>query len=533
MNAQRDAPPTSILMPPDPLADRPLWAAALRAILTEASPETRQEWTDPATIVAILNRLTATDIGRIVIGSGTTWALSGARLDSEAPSARLWLRGGAEGTEDALEQPVLSYLPHPRLLGESLFVLRGRLDGTDPDAGPIGVLIGYHSATLPALRLRHWQFAPVRDVDADAVARDLANEITHLVGEGPADPPPEDDPLEAAVVSFARHRGDRPPGPLDQADVDVIAAALLAQGEQPTMEAVRRVAGGGSNTTIHPKLKAFYRKEGPQRFGQPVDSDPLAAQVKTLLDQFVEQARTIAMTSLRPQKEELVIGQRALGAGLEALTADRVALAEERTILAREEVQRQRLIDHLAEQLSAAQAAERQLATTLGETRQRMAAQDAERARWRATAEGAQTALDQLTHSHAEVRDALAQTRAALVGAEERAGMLQAELVVERERMHAEREAAAAAAQRREADLTDARAQRDQRATEVSGLRERLERAERELTVLHTENSRLNGLEATAQTQSELAAQLTGELRAVTAECDRLRAAASLPDDAG
>lgn len=44
-------------------------------------------------------------------------------------------------------------------------------------------------------------------------------------------------------------------GPLEQADVDAIAeAAFHAEGAKPAVEFIRRVAGGGSPNTIHPKL---------------------------------------------------------------------------------------------------------------------------------------------------------------------------------------------------------------------------------------------------------------------------------------
>ncbi|SEO93910.1 hypothetical protein SAMN02800692_2897 [Luteibacter sp. UNC138MFCol5.1] len=227
-----------------------------------------------------------------------------------------------------------------------------------------------------------------------------------------------------------------------------------------------------------------------------------------------------------------MIGQRALVARMEALGADRAALAKEREILAREELQRQRLIDHLTEQVRSADFANQGLTATLEATRQRVAADDAELARWRAVADGPQGALDQLTETHAKMRDELGQAQATLAATHERVALLQAELANERERLDAERTTTAATAQQREVDLADARALRDQRTSEVAGLRERLGSAEQELAVLRTENDRLAGLEATAWTQGTLAAQLTGQLRAVTAECERLRAAVAPSTDA-
>src|SRR4051794_30180001 len=50
-------------------------------------------------------------------------------------------------------------------------------------------------------------------------------------------------------------------GPLEQADVDAIAEAAFAlEGVKPTVEFIRRIAGGGSPNTIHPKLDAWFRQ---------------------------------------------------------------------------------------------------------------------------------------------------------------------------------------------------------------------------------------------------------------------------------
>jgi uncharacterized coiled-coil DUF342 family protein len=167
------------------------------------------------------------------------------------------------------------------------------------------------------------------------------------------------------------------------------------------------------------------------------------------------------------------------------------------------------------------------------DVRQTAALLKADRERFRADADEAQRSLAQLTQTHDQLRERLAHTEASLAAARERIDTLQTEAAAQTERLGQERDAASAAAQTREADLADARAQRDQRAGEVVELRERLEQALSTLAGMRTENARLDGLEAAAQTQRDLAAQLAGELRAVTAECERLRAAAAPPPTDG
>ncbi|MBB3228175.1 chromosome segregation ATPase [Luteibacter sp. Sphag1AF] len=115
-------------------------------------------------------------------------------------------------------------------------------------------------------------------------------------------------------------------GPLDQADVDAIAEAAFAlEGTKPTVEFIRRIAGGGSPNTIHPKLDAWFR-QGRQAAGPSA----VPAELITLWERLQADATRFAQDELSPLRAAIADDQAALAAEAAQLAASQAALADER-----------------------------------------------------------------------------------------------------------------------------------------------------------------------------------------------------------
>jgi exonuclease SbcC len=131
---------------------------------------------------------------------------------------------------------------------------------------------------------------------------------------------------EAAVAAAWRERCGERAGPLEQADVDAIAeAAFQTPGVKPTVELIRRIAGGGSPNAIHPKLDAWFRQGRQSGTPSPVPSELIA-----LWARLQEVATESALAAMAPSRAELAEHQAALVAAQDQLASDQQALVNER-----------------------------------------------------------------------------------------------------------------------------------------------------------------------------------------------------------
>jgi len=134
-------------------------------------------------------------------------------------------------------------------------------------------------------------------------------------------------------------------GPLEQADVDAIAEAAFAlEGVKPTVEFIRRIAGGGSPNTIHPKLDAWFRQGR-----QAVVPSAVPAELIILWDRLLADATRIAQDALAPMRAAIADDRAALAAEAAQLARDQAALASERATT-------ERVVTALREEFQALQA---------------------------------------------------------------------------------------------------------------------------------------------------------------------------------
>ncbi len=115
-------------------------------------------------------------------------------------------------------------------------------------------------------------------------------------------------------------------GPLEQADVDAIAEAAFAlEGVKPTVEFIRRIAGGGSPNTIHPKLDAWFRQGR-----EPAPAAAVPAELLTVWERLQADATRVAQDALAPARAVIADDRTALTAAQAQLAVDQAALAGER-----------------------------------------------------------------------------------------------------------------------------------------------------------------------------------------------------------
>src|SRR4051812_14974528 len=115
-------------------------------------------------------------------------------------------------------------------------------------------------------------------------------------------------------------------GPLEQADVDAIAqAAFVLEGVKPTVEFIRRIAGGGSPNTIHPKLDAWFRQGR-----EPGPAAAVPAELLAVWERLRADAARVAEDEFAPALAALADDRSALAAAQAQLATDQAALANER-----------------------------------------------------------------------------------------------------------------------------------------------------------------------------------------------------------
>lgn len=194
---------------------------------------------------------------------------------------------------------------------------------------------------------------------------------------------------EAVIkAKFDEHRRDRV-GPLDQSDVDVIAtAALFETGLIPNIDLVRRIGGGGSPNTVHPKLKDWAR-----RVPAMLKLADVPAELQALWFGLQKQARLAGEQGLDEARQELATAQAVTQAEREDLQSQHATLVAERQAT-------DRVVSELKESFDALRLHNAQL----------------------------QADLDLARHAQAGDADALAEARTELRQARERADAATAEL---------------------------------------------------------------------------------------------------------
>ncbi|TAM22870.1 MAG: hypothetical protein EPN60_16300 [Nevskiaceae bacterium] len=119
--------------------------------------------------------------------------------------------------------------------------------------------------------------------------------------------------------------------------IDITRAAdqLLAEGERPTVDGVRKVLGTGSPATVNNLLKEYYQAL-PTRLNLP-------AAIATAAADLYQKIRETAQGQVAEQQE---IFQRDLAADREKLGADRGAFESDRTSLQQQLVENNRTSAH-------------------------------------------------------------------------------------------------------------------------------------------------------------------------------------------
>lgn len=170
-----------------------------------------------------------------------------------------------------------------------------------------------------------------------------------------SDPHPFSD-VEQRVRSAWEARCGLRRGPLEQADVDAIAEAAFAlDGVKPTVEFIRRIAGGGSPNTIHPKLDAWFR-QGRQAAGPSAVPTELLA----LWERLRADATSVAQDALAPMRAAIADDRAALAAEAAQLASDQAAVASERATT-------ERLVTAMREEFRTLQASNETLRATVSE----------------------------------------------------------------------------------------------------------------------------------------------------------------------
>ena len=147
--------------------------------------------------------------------------------------------------------------------------------------------------------------------------------------------------------------------------IDITRAAdqLLAEGERPTVDGVRKVLGTGSPATVNNLLKEYYQAL-PTRLNLP-------AAIATAAAELYQKIRETAQGEVAEQQE---IFQRDLAADREKLSADRSAFESDKTSLQQQVAALKSEKQGLQEQLSSIQTKVLGLERSLSEQTERAAA---------------------------------------------------------------------------------------------------------------------------------------------------------------
>jgi len=327
-----------------------LWRRAVVRVLQGDSPLEAAVWNEPVDILRVLTSLVNTH-ATTLCAETQRFRLKGVSAGQHGPASLSLTLGEVEQAFE-LEAERLDYVPHPKSAAHSAFVLS--LTAVNGGSTQRRVVLAHDNGlVIPMLTIMGYSNDP--DTLGGAFARGEVNRE----GYGPDDPAEsllpaeEDDPIAAA---FEAHRQGRT-GTLDQSDVDVIAWAALEAGLQPTLELIRRYAGGGSNTTIHPRLKDFYGRLVKER----LKGTQVSPVLKKLWSQLQASAAKEVDEKMTPQREALQLAEQGVAEERIRLRDAQEALANERAALQTADQARQTFLASLearltlaTEQLSAA-----------------------------------------------------------------------------------------------------------------------------------------------------------------------------------
>ncbi|TAM33205.1 MAG: DNA-binding protein [Nevskiaceae bacterium] len=285
------------------------------------------------------------------------------------------------------------------------------------------------------------------------------------------------------------------------ADITRAADQLLAEGERPTVEGVRKILGTGSPATVNNLLKEYYAAL-PSRLTLPAG---IATAAAALYQQIRDAANAEASEKAEAQQQELA--------------ADRERLAQERRAF---EIDRIRLVQQVAgleADKQAATALETQLNTRVSTLERSLAEQTERAAGAESRAAAATQERERAAQKHAaelqHVRDQAAGNERHFLGRIE-------DQQTQIKKLGADREKEAQAAQQRvsalEFSLSDANKQ-------TAGLRNELAAAQRDLIqerTLRQDRERAHGQEVERATRETLAVgserdRLKTELEQITA----------------
>jgi len=278
--------------------------------------------------------------------------------------------------------------------------------------------------------------------------------------------------------------------------IDITRAAdqLLAEGERPTVDGVRKVLGTGSPATVNNLLKEYYQAL-PTRLNLP-------AAIATAAAELYQKIRETAQGEVAEQQENF---QRDLAADREKLSADRSAFESDKASLQQQLAALTSEKQGLQEQLSALQAKVVGLERSLSEQTERAAtaesrALSATEERERATAKHAAEVVHLREQAEGNERHLLARIE---------------DQKTQTKRIATEREKETAAAQGRISALETAVSESSK---SLAATRGDLATAQRDLT---REQSLRTEVEAALSNAQE---RLNKEQQAWTAERERIKA---------
>ncbi|MGH9436347.1 MAG: DNA-binding protein [Terriglobia bacterium] len=168
------------------------------------------------------------------------------------------------------------------------------------------------------------------------------------------------------------------PRGITQADVFGAADALLARGERPTIERIRRELGRGSPNTVNPLLDTWWRSLSERLAGTGSEErlpNALNEPLQALYEQLRKAATEEGRAALAEQREALEVREVELEEQTRALESERTGLTQALATL-KEEVRAQRASNQALKQaekelralLASAQAESRHLAERLAKT---------------------------------------------------------------------------------------------------------------------------------------------------------------------
>jgi len=545
------------------------WRDAIAEELPDASGREMAVWKDPAVIIEILARLS--NSGRCFIFGGTSRDPEHVRRFGSLTSVTVQraAKGSEEASSEAGEWYValqvgdvalnlrqdslfLNFIPHAADTADAGFLLSGTAADEEthawdvPSRGNTGlqlVLGEEHGLLIGAARsifIRHPMYA-------SQLTRSLAGGIyrpgdtERLAYEGQIKKLVKDE--------YAKRKGAHRSGAMDQTDVDSVSWDLLQYGLQPTIELLREVHGSGSPSALHPKLKVFFGKL-VKEYIQPLPPPSVPEPVRLIWDQLVATSRETAAAALQTEVDALSAARERAEEHEAALIEERADLVNQRRVDEAAAESREAHIRHLESELAKVQSALTQAQHTIAGDADQLAESRTELRQTRdrlSETVAALTAKDEaLTVEHQQLVSVRSQLQSTTAQAEQSAATVQHQLEriasVQSELTslqmltaltNAGHEARAKDLARTEAELAGAKAGLREASHVLAGLQKELStkdtataKLEGQLLARDEERTRLVEQLAVAAPLPARIATLTQQLADVSAERDRLLAAA-------